>query len=92
MTAIAVSIGLGLANIVRPGVGFSQETRQQLMEGAAAQSRPAKPAATKFVKVLISLPPDVVDYLRYQRRETGKSISSQVLDMYMATHQANESS
>ena len=45
MTAIAVSIGLGLANIVRPGVGFSQETRRQLMEGAAAQSSPAKPAA-----------------------------------------------
>jgi len=45
MTAIAVSIGLGLANIVRPGIGFSLETRQQLMDGAAAQSSPAKPAA-----------------------------------------------
>ena len=45
MTAIAVSIGLGLANIVRPGIGFSQETKQQLMEGAAAQSGPAKSAA-----------------------------------------------
>src|SRR5512136_2100659 len=42
MTAIAVTIGLGLANIVRPGVGFSQETKQQLMEGAAAQSSSAK--------------------------------------------------
>jgi len=42
MTAIAVSIGLGLANIVRPGAGFSQQTKQQLMNGAAAQSDPAK--------------------------------------------------
>ena len=45
MTAIAVTIGIGLANIVRPGVGFSQETKQQLMDGAAAQSGPAKPGA-----------------------------------------------
>ncbi len=45
MTAIAVSIGLGLANIVRPGVGFSQQTKQQLMDEAAAQSGPAKIAA-----------------------------------------------
>lgn len=36
MTAIAVSIGLGMANLVRPGVGFSQETRQQLVQGADA--------------------------------------------------------
>ena len=41
MTAIAVSIGIGLGNIVRPGVGFSQQTRQQLM----VQSDPAKAAA-----------------------------------------------
>ena len=34
MTAIAVSIGLGLANLIRPGVGFSQETRQQLIDGS----------------------------------------------------------
>ena len=45
MTAIAVSIGLGLANIVRPGVGFSQETRRQLMEGVQAQSGAAKTPA-----------------------------------------------
>ena len=32
MTAIAVSIGLMLANVMRPGVGFSQETKQQLIE------------------------------------------------------------
>jgi len=38
MTAIAVSIGLTLANLVRPGAGFSEETKQQLKEGAAAQS------------------------------------------------------
>jgi Na+/H+-dicarboxylate symporter len=38
MTAIAVSIGLTLANVIRPGVGFSQETRQQLIDGSAAQS------------------------------------------------------
>jgi Na+/H+-dicarboxylate symporter len=42
MTAIAVSIGLTLANIVRPGAGFSQEKKQQLMEGAAAQSGSVK--------------------------------------------------
>ncbi len=37
MTAMAVTIGLTLANLVRPGAGFSQETKQQLMDGADAQ-------------------------------------------------------
>ena len=42
MTAIAVSIGIGLGNLVRPGEGFSQQTKQQLMNGVTAQSTPAK--------------------------------------------------
>jgi Na+/H+-dicarboxylate symporter len=46
MTAIAVGIGLTLANLVRPGAGFSQETKQQLMNGAAAQSGSAKPGSS----------------------------------------------
>lgn len=45
MTAIAVSIGLSLANLARPGAGFSQQTRQQLMEGAAAQPGSSSPRA-----------------------------------------------
>ncbi len=38
MTAIAVTIGLTLANVVRPGAGFSQETKQQLIEGGGTQA------------------------------------------------------
>lgn len=38
MTAIAVSIGLVLANVIRPGIGFSQETKQQLTSGSTAPS------------------------------------------------------
>ncbi len=37
MTAIAVTIGLVLANLLQPGAGFSQETKQQLIDGAAGQ-------------------------------------------------------
>ena len=45
MTAIAVSIGLLLANVMRPGVGFSQETKQQLIDGAGRQTvAPTGPA------------------------------------------------
>ena len=43
MTAIAVTIGLTLANVVRPGAGFSQETKQQLLEGGGTQ--PSAPKA-----------------------------------------------
>ena len=36
-TAIAISIGLVMANVWRPGTGFAEETRQKLIDGAAAQ-------------------------------------------------------
>lgn len=42
MTAIAVTIGLTLANVVQPGRGFSQETKQQLITGAETQSSAPK--------------------------------------------------
>lgn len=42
MTAIAVSIGLVLANVIRPGVGFSQETKQQLIDGPTSPSNSPK--------------------------------------------------
>ena len=41
MTAIAVSIGLVLANVVRPGIGLPQETRQQLIERCGQPEGPA---------------------------------------------------
>jgi len=45
MTAIAVSIGLLFANIGRPGIGFSQDTKQQLIDGAGRQTTsPTAPA------------------------------------------------
>jgi len=46
MTAIAVTIGLTLANVVRPGVGFSQDTKRQLLDGATAQSSAPKSGPT----------------------------------------------
>lgn len=36
-TAIAISIGLLMANVWRPGAGFAEETRQKLIDGAAEQ-------------------------------------------------------
>ncbi len=33
-TLIALVIGLGVVNVIRPGVGISQETRDKLMEGS----------------------------------------------------------
>ncbi len=41
MTAMAVSIGLLFANIGRPGVGFSEDTKDQLIEGAGKQTTAA---------------------------------------------------
>jgi proton glutamate symport protein len=47
-TAIAVSIGLVLANILRPGSSLSPQARQKLADGAAAQKNlPVQPAAEK---------------------------------------------
>jgi len=47
-TAIAVSIGLVLANIVRPGSSLSPQARQRLADGAAGQKDlPVQPAAEK---------------------------------------------
>lgn len=37
-TAIAVSIGLLLANLTRPGLGLAEEARSKLIEGAGASS------------------------------------------------------
>lgn len=45
MTAISVSIGLAFANVGRPGVGFTQDTKQLLMDGASRQTTaPTGPA------------------------------------------------
>lgn len=38
-TAIAISIGLTLANIVKPGEGLSQDVEQKLMESYSAESQ-----------------------------------------------------
>jgi len=47
-TAIAVSIGLVLANILRPGSSLSPQARQRLADGAAGQKDlPVQPAAEK---------------------------------------------
>jgi len=47
-TAIAVSIGLVLTNVLRPGSSLSPQARQQLADGAAGQKDlPAQPAAEK---------------------------------------------
>ena len=37
-TAIAISVGLLLANLARPGAGLSEQARSDLIEGAAAQA------------------------------------------------------
>ena len=63
MTAIAVTIGLTLANVVRPGAGFSQETKQQLMEGAAAQSGSAKPGPSGSGAAPVLERPSIKDLL-----------------------------
>jgi proton glutamate symport protein len=43
-TAIAVSIGLLLSNVLRPGAGLSPETKQQLIQGAGEQKDYVAPA------------------------------------------------
>ena len=40
-TAVAISVGLLLANIMRPGSGLSPETKQRLIAGAAGQDAQA---------------------------------------------------
>ncbi|MCU0917427.1 MAG: dicarboxylate/amino acid:cation symporter [Planctomycetes bacterium] len=63
MTAIAVTIGLTLANLVEPGKGFTQETKQQLKQGAAAQADAAIAGAsaarekTSVVNLLLNIIP-----------------------------------
>jgi DAACS family dicarboxylate/amino acid:cation (Na+ or H+) symporter len=60
VSAIAVLIGLGLVNTLRPGDGLSESGRARLLEGAAQRSAAlvtAKPPATG-VELLVKIVPD----------------------------------
>jgi len=46
-TAIAISIGLLLANLTRPGIGLSEQAKSELMQGTSEQERSASAADEK---------------------------------------------
>ena len=62
-TIIAISIGLLLANTLKPGVGLSEEARTQLMEsvseeaGAQIETAPKKPTVTDILLNIIPTNP-----------------------------------
>jgi len=59
-TAIAVTIGLGLANIIKPGAGVSETTRDELAArygGAAMESMSVAENAPGWVETLMSIIP-----------------------------------
>jgi Na+/H+-dicarboxylate symporter len=62
-TIIAISIGLLLANTLKPGVGISEESRTQLMEsvseeaGAQIETAPKKPTVTDILLNIIPTNP-----------------------------------
>src|SRR4030042_318228 len=54
-TAVAISVGLAVANIWQPGSGLSQQTRQSLIESAAAKK--------DFVAGIAADRPSIMDML-----------------------------
>lgn len=60
LSAVAVGLGVGLVNIVRPGEGVSAAARATLIEGAAERARglPAAPAPKTGIDLLVQIVPD----------------------------------
>jgi Na+/H+-dicarboxylate symporter len=57
-TAIAVSVGLSLANVARPGLGLAEKARSKLIEGAAQQEAAEAPQERPSIKdVLLNIIP-----------------------------------
>ncbi len=57
-TAIAVSVGLFLANLAQPGLGLAEQARSKLIEGAAQQEAAEAPQERPSIKdVLLNIIP-----------------------------------
>lgn len=56
-TAIAVTIGLVLANVIKPGLYLSPHSRQQLMESLGSQKKPVDVKPPELKDILIGLVP-----------------------------------
>ncbi len=59
-SGVAVMIGVGLVNLLRPGEGLSEATRERLLESAAERSAglPAATGARGILDLLVQIVPD----------------------------------